>query len=271
MNDTLLHARVRARSAAKARTSLLPLLFARGQTNGWEEGMQAVTAALLRRQSLPGGPWLDVGCGNGAQVTALGRTTGQTVWGIDRHPLALAHAVVRTAAGPAAEISPPPFVAADLHHLPWPNGAVGLILALDTIDQVGVDIDAALVEIRRLLREDGLLLLRVSAHPWLRGPHDDAFNTGVRYSRRALMATVTAAGFEVLDCTYANGLLGLPAALLRLLQRFNVAEFSPALYTNRGINRALRVALTLEARWLRGHGMPIGLSLYLCARKPVRD
>ena len=67
--------------------------------------------------------------------------------------------------------------------------------------------------------------------------------------------------------TYANALIGAPAALLRLLQRHAVAGFAPALYGRPVVNWGLRAALTMEAGWLRRGNVPVGLSLYVGARR----
>lgn len=237
---------------------LLPHLYATEQSDGWSRAMRRVTRSLLDRTPHAGGPLLDLGCGGGAFVA--GQRRSQTgAWGVDLHPIAVAAACRHGA--------PPPFVQADIMALPWPDESVGVLLALDTFDQMTVRIDQALQEARRVMRPDGLLLLRVSAHPAIQGPHDTAFNTGQRHTRADLTARIHAAGLWVTGHTYANALLGLPAAGLRLLQRHRLAAFSPGLYTNPLVNRALYLALSLEARWLRHWNLPVGLSLYVMASK----
>ena len=238
---------------------LLPLLYRTGAESGWSVGMRRVTRALLARTSLPPGPVVDLGCGDALLVTELAQTwPARPVFGLERHPVALGHA-------PAAAAHR--LVQGDVHTLPWPDASIGALLALDTLDQRGVDLARALAEARRVLQPDGLLLLRVSAHPPLYGPHDVAFNTARRFTRAEMVGAVTAAGLDVAFVTYANALIGAPAALLRLLQRHEVAGFAPSLYAVPVVNRALRAALTLEAAWLRRGTLPVGLSLYVGARQ----
>jgi hypothetical protein len=138
---------------------------------------------------------------------------------------------------------------------------------LDVFDQKGVDLASACGQSWRVLADGGLLLLRVSAHEWLRGEHDDAFNTGRRYEPGRLAHALAAAGFDVERMTYANTLLGLPVVGLRLAQRWRVVPFSEALYRVPLLNGLMLAALQLEARWLRRWDLPAGLSLFAVARK----
>ncbi len=78
----------------------------------------------------------------------------------------------------------------------------------------------ALAEVRRVLRPGGVLLARVSAHPWLSGPHDLAFNTGRRWRLHDLVRHFQAAGLQVERTTYANSLLSPLIVAARLLQRW---------------------------------------------------
>ena len=139
--------------------------------------MSEVTRALLAHLSLPAGPILELGCGSGRLLYILqSQFSHRTVVGADLHPLALAHAQ-------NARRHPPPLLGARLQQLPFAAGRFAMVIAMDTMDQRDVDLLAALHESWRILRPGGILLLRVSAHAWLHGPHDTAFNTGARYEK----------------------------------------------------------------------------------------
>lgn len=223
--------------------------------------MLAVTAALLDGCTLPAGPILELGCGSGHLLAALqGQYPARDLYGADLHPVALAHAVTLH---PAAHL-----LQLHLARVPCADDCFSLVVAMDALDQQGVALDEALAESWRILRPGGILLMRVSAYPWLIGPHDAAFHTARRYLGRELAACLAMAQFGVLRLTYANTLLGGPAAALRLLQRCGLAPFWPGLYDAPGLNAALGWSLAGEARWLRRHDLPAGLSLYALARKP---
>jgi ubiquinone/menaquinone biosynthesis C-methylase UbiE len=242
--------------------ALLPLLYDSEQSYGWSVGMRAITRALLAGLELPPGPLLEVGCG-GAQFLAelAADHPDRAIYGVDLHPEALARARAQVN-GQAA------LVCAPAERLPWPDATFALVLALDVFDQIGVDVAAALAESYRVLRPGGRLALRLSAHPWLYGPHDVAFHTGRRYTRRELVAALRAAGFAVRRVTYANIVLGGPVAAWRLLQRAGLASWSPAPYNNQFANTLAAWLLASEAAVLRRADLPVGLSLCVVGEKP---
>lgn len=243
-------------------TGMLPDLYRAGQIYGWSAGMSDVTCALLEQVSLPAGPILELGCGSGRLLRILhSRFSSRTVIGVDLHRLALGYA------GDIAH-RPPALLQAHLQRLPFAAGLFAMVVAMDTMDQRGVNLLGALYESWRILRPGGILLLRVSAHAWLQGPHDAAFNTGKRYDKRSLTQALATVQFDLQRITYANMLLSAPTGCLRLLQRWRVVPLMPALYTSISLNQALEIALGYEARWLRGRDLPVGLSLFAIASKP---
>ncbi|MCO5213952.1 MAG: class I SAM-dependent methyltransferase, partial [Caldilinea sp.] len=154
--------------------NLLPSLYEAERVGGWNVGMRAASHAVLARQPLPPGPILEIGCGGGAFAAELAEGHPQAVVvGLDLRPEALAFA--------GAQGSRATWVQGNLLRLPFSDESFALVVALDVVDQKGIDAGQALAGIRRVVRPGGALLLRVSAHAWLYGPHDDAFNTGRRY------------------------------------------------------------------------------------------
>jgi SAM-dependent methyltransferase len=242
--------------------SLLPVLFQAPDVGGWKRGMAAVTATLLADLEPPPGPILEIGCGGGQTLSLWARRyPGRPLLGLDLAAQALAHVQ-----GDATLPSHAKLIQADLTHLPLAAGSVALAAALDVFDQVGVTLDRALAESRRVLAPGGLLIVRVSAHPQLSGAHDAAFHTGRRYRRRELVAALDAQGFRLHRLTYANTLLGAPVAALRLAQRTRLLPWSPSLYTAPWANAGVALALRAEARLLRHTDLPIGLSLWAIAQ-----
>jgi SAM-dependent methyltransferase len=244
-----------------ADAEMLPLLYCAEHGHGWSAGMRAITRVLLAGCDLPPGPVIELGCGGGRLLADLKSAyPDRTLHGVDLHPHALAYAAATAGAGVGLG-------QAHLHKLPFPAATFALCLALDAFDQRGVQLDRALAESWRILRPDGVLLLRVSAHSWLHGPHDAAFNTGHRYEKREMCHALRRVNFVPLRVTYANTLLSGPAVVVRLLQRWHIVPFLPSLYTRPAPNVLLSAALRWEARWLRTRDLPAGMSLYVAARK----
>ena len=238
---------------------LLPELYRLDSSGGWTSGMRVIAHTLLGGLSLPAGPLLDLGCGGGVFATELAaQFLPHLATGLDVEPTALAQARQRA---PAVAL-----VQADLHHLPFAAQTYSLVTALDVLDQRGVDTGQAMREIRRVLMAGGWLLVRVSAHAWLQGPHDLAFNTGRRYNPAQIAHVLFAAGFAVRRITFANTLLSPAVIAVRLLQRWHLLPFRRSLYGDPLTNAVLRWALTREADRIAVSDLPFGISLYALAQ-----
>jgi ubiquinone/menaquinone biosynthesis C-methylase UbiE len=241
--------------------SHLANLYAMDEHNGWSQGMRWITLAFLAGMPIIKGPYLDLGCGGGMFVHELAAVRPQSlVLGADLSSTALMYAQDRS--------SSERLLQADVGRLPLAAGSIGLITALDAFDQMGVEIERTLDEAQRVLRPGGLLLLRVSAHPWLWGPHDVAYNTGRRWHAHDLLACLQAAGFTVERTTYANALLSPAVVAMRLLQRWGWLGVDAADEDSGPLNDLMRRALAAEAQWLVYHKFPFGISFYALARKP---
>jgi SAM-dependent methyltransferase len=239
----------------------LPDLYRMDESNGWSQGMRRITLAMLANLPFIKGPFLDLGCGGGIFVRDLADHRPQSlVLGADLSGTALAYAQERS--------NRERLLQTDAGELPIAAQSIGLITALDSFDQVGVDIDQTLREVHRVLRPGGLLLVRVSAHPWLWGPHDVAFGTGRRWPLHDLVQHVRQAGLRVERTTYANSLLSPPIVTMRLLQRWGWLAAEQPAEEEDWSNALLRRALYAEAAWLQSHRLPFGISAYVLARVP---
>ncbi|MFF4255098.1 class I SAM-dependent methyltransferase [Streptomyces sp. NPDC001663] len=136
----------------------------------WEASMTRQAAALdgLVRRQLGAGPHklLDCACGIGTQAIGLARA-GHRVVGSDLSPVAAARA---TAEADARGIGLP-VVAADMRQLPFRSGEFDVVVCADNSLAhllTGQDVAAALRAMRRVLRDDGLLLLTLRDYDELR-------------------------------------------------------------------------------------------------------
>ena len=224
--------------------------------------MRAITHKLLTETRQINGPVLELGCGSGVFLREMSeRNPTHHYFGIDRYGVALSYANQQPAALHLAK--------ADLGHLPFANDSFSLLVALDVFDQRAVDLHQALQESWRILRPGGLLLLRVSAYPWLQSAHDHAFNTGRRYARQEMGDRIHAAAFDLERVTYANTLMALPIIAQRLLQRWGLLAFSSNHAMSPLVNQQVARLLGWEAHLLHQTNLPFGISLYTLARKPL--
>jgi SAM-dependent methyltransferase len=153
--------------------------------------------ALLLGEVRPGERVLDLGCGAGRFVAAL-REAGADPVGVELAEAALERARVNA---PGADLR---LVEAD-GSLPLEHASVDLVWCSEVLEHVP-DTAHLLLEVRRVLRPGGRLLVTVPDHGRLRTAlialtrfesHFDPLGQHVRfYTRRSLAATLEHAGFE---------------------------------------------------------------------------
>jgi SAM-dependent methyltransferase len=227
----------------------------------WYRGRRRIIAAELARLELPAhARVLDAGCGSGRTMVDL-RRYGEVIG------LELSEDAAEIARGrDCGEV-----VIGRVEQLPWEADSFDLITCLDVIEHTADD-RVALRELRRVCKPGGWALLTVPAYQALWSRHDEINHHYRRYSRPALRAASTDAGWEVGRITSFNSLLLAPAAAFRLAQRKRGANVdggaSPELRIGPAwLNRTLEAPLRLEARWLaRGRTLAAGLSLMAALR-----
>jgi SAM-dependent methyltransferase len=240
------------------------IMARREERHWWYAGMRRVALAVLERvlRDRPRVRILDAGCGTGGTTIEL-RRFGEVV-GVD-----LAWAALEPARGRGLTR----LARASIEGLPFGAATFDVVTSFEVVYHLGVASDAAaLLELRRVLRPDGLLLLRVPAHDWLRGEHDRLVHTRHRYSPGEVSRKLADAGFVVEQLSWANSVLFVPAVAKRLLERTNghaaSATAEPDLWQPPGpINALLESAVAVEALAIpRGLPLPFGLSLLAVAR-----
>lgn len=119
--------------------------------NPWQSdehvaAVTAVTVDFIRRYSQPGDPVLDAGCGMGDLLLQLPDLDGQ---GVDFSPEYVSICKERGLAVTQAE----------LESLPFEDGTFALVVAADVLEHV-LDLNAVVREMLRVLRPDGVLVVR---------------------------------------------------------------------------------------------------------------
>ncbi len=236
------------------------IMARREERHWWYAGMRRVALAVLEEalRGERGLRILDAGCGTGGTTRELARFG--SVVGVD---------LAWEALGPAQERGLRELARGSIERLPFKSGSFDVVTSFEVIYHLGVGNDtSALEEMRRVLKRDGLLLLRVPAHDWLRGEHDRLVHTRHRYSREEIAAKLRSAGFDITQLTWANTLLFPPAVAKRLLERSQSTDGEPDLWMPPApLNAALESAVAFEALAIPKHvPLPFGLSLLAVAR-----
>lgn len=240
-------------------------LYAAETRHFWFQGTRTVILSLLRQALGPRlgtSRLLDIGCGTGYTLTRLPATT--TAVGIDssRHALRLAQ---RRA--PKATL-----VQGDAYRLPFAENAFDAILALDVLEHLDDDIQAA-SEVARVLRPGGAAIFTVPAFAWLWNEHDEALSHRRRYRLAELETVLSAAGFTIQISTYYNTLLFPLVVANRLWSRRLPRRRPPRSALTippEPVNRLFASVLAAESHLVHRVRLPLGVSCLALVRDPSR-
>jgi SAM-dependent methyltransferase len=227
----------------------------------WFEGsMRFILSTLNDTPARERGRILDAGCGTGG---LLRRLAHRKAWGIE-----IAGDGIRFCRQRGLDN----VLQGSITELPFQANSFDVVLSIDVLVHQWVPDDAgALREIHRVLIPGGFILLQVAAYRALWSAHDVATLTRHRYTRDELAEKVKRAGFDLVRITYRNTLLLPLAILVKLLRRAraDTATRSDLVVLPRAVNQALFLVLAFEncvARWVN---LPIGVSIFCVARKPL--
>ncbi|RPI23300.1 MAG: class I SAM-dependent methyltransferase [Acidobacteria bacterium] len=227
----------------------------------WFEGsMRFILSVLYATPARETGRILDAGCGTGG---LLRRLEHRKAWGVE-----IASEGIRFCQQRGLDN----ILQASVTELPFRPSSFDVVLSIDVLVHQWVPDDVgALREIRRVLIPGGFVLLQVAAHRALWSAHDVATLTRHRYTRDELGEKVERAGLEVVRITYRNTLLSPLAVLVKLLRRAraNTATRSDLVVLPRLVNRGLFLLLAFENYVARRVNLPIGVSIFCIARKPL--
>ncbi|MBI5818652.1 MAG: class I SAM-dependent methyltransferase [Verrucomicrobia bacterium] len=229
-------------------------------THWWSRARRRIFAAAIGRFAPAHRPLrvVDVGCGTGANL-AEWEHFGCAI-GVDASPLALDYSSSRGGRR---------LVGAALPALPFRDGSIDVVLALDVLEHVADDAGAAR-ELWRICTPGGLLIATVPAYQWLWSKHDERNQHQRRYTRQQLEACVLGPEAERLRSSYFNTLLAPPVFAARLLGRLRPTSAAPAEDfhdTATWLNKLLENVFASEWAWLRQFSFPYGVSVLCIARK----
>ena len=217
--------------------------------------VQEIVTGELEDRS--GARLLDVGCGTGSNLAAMGESSNS--FGIDMSTEALTYCRRRGIEG---------VVHSRVETLPFPDESFEVITALDMLEHTDDDL-AALAELRRVLEPDALLLITVPAYGFLWSEHDEALKHRRRYTAHELRNKLTVTGFTVERSTYFITALFFPILFMRVLQGLRKRSTQPQTSVQLlpgWLNSILIFMLDLERMLIRHFNLPFGVSILALAR-----
>lgn len=202
---------------------------------------------------------LDVGCGTGALMGELGQY-GE-VYGVDNSSLAVDFCHKRGLVN---------VVLGKIEHIPFPDNAFDLVIALDVMEHIKDDV-MAILEIKRVLKEGGQCIIFVPTFMLLWGEADVMGNHYRRYRLPQLKKLLSDAGFTLKQTSYFNTFLFFPIAFIRLLSR--ALSFLKNTESGGGsglINILLYCVFHIEVILLNYISFPFGVSCLVVGKKDIK-
>lgn len=226
----------------------------------WYKGRRDLFQGILRRNDVPKSLFgLDAGCGP-LTNESLYATFADKWIALDHSTESFKDLLPVTGIQPAI---------GDLSRIPAGPGKFGIVLLLDVLEHVD-DEAALLLELKRVIKEDGHILLSVPAFMALWSRHDEQAGHRKRYRAVELRRLCSDAGLEVLSVYHFNTSMFLPIYVLRKILKMlpagrNAIEMnlSPPL-VDPVLTMLLRIENVINLKLFR---LPFGTSLVLLARK----
>jgi SAM-dependent methyltransferase len=164
-------------------------------------------------------------------------------------------------------------VQASITQLPFPSGSFDLVCSFDVIEHVQDD-SAAVDELRRVCRNNGLVSITVPAFMFLWSRHDDVNHHCRRYTGGQLRRVMAKTGARPVFHSYFNFWLFFPIAAFRLLglilpqkPREDAGSDFFAVQ-NQLLDKVFYAVFRTEAPLLRwGLRLPVGVSILSTWRK----
>lgn len=234
------------------------ILYETQATFWWNRGIARIISRTLSRfKPGNGNTILDAGCGVGGLFSTLAKHG--TLYGIDSSLIALSYATKRHEAKQVA--------CGSVERIPFPDRIFDAVICADVLYHRQVNDRAAAAEFRRVVKQDGCIIIKEIAYEWLKSAHDDLMHGRHRYTRGELVQVLEGAGFTVEQSSYCGFFIFPLAAAVRLLEKIGLGLSSDASHSNTPVLSTLfRWSLYAEAWLLRFISFPFGLAIIVVAR-----
>ncbi len=227
--------------------------------NFWFQARNHLIVHVLGRCCRRLDSWLEIGCGTGQVLRAIGAAFPATrLCGSELFVDGLRYARQRV---PNARL-----MQMDATRIPF-SGEFDAIGAFDVVEHIRDD-RRVLAEMHRALKPGGVAILTVPQHPWLWSHQDELAHHQRRYRRHELEGKLQDAGFTIAYTSSFVALLLPLLAVSRLVGRRHDAVALREMRIGGTVNALLAGVLRLEFQMLRaGLRFPAGGSRLVAAVK----
>lgn len=230
------------------------------QNYWWHQGRLEIIATYLKRasQNRVNSTILNVGCGTGGTIDMLEKFG--KVDNVDTSDEAIAF-MKSLGHGSVTKV--------DDINLPFGDKIYDIVGAFDVLEHIE-DHKSALCEWKRVLKDDGAIVVTVPAYQWLWSQHDVSMHHWRRYTVKSLMAVAAEAGLRPERVSYAIS-FSLPLVVgfrlgSKILRRNTDSETS-YVPVPRAINQLFMALLKVEAKLHNTVSLPAGTSVITILRK----
>lgn len=233
------------------------------KTHGWFVGRRELIINLMEkiiRNEDKQLKILDTGCGTGGNMEIF--TLYGDVVGMDYSEDALKYTSLRGITN---------VVQGDAERPPFKNKTFDIVCILDVLEHLEND-KKTVKEIRRILRNNGYLIITLPAFKFLWGEHDVVNRHKRRYEKKMLLNLLNPNNFSIEKISYWNFTLFLPTALSRLLRKTikskQKTKKSELYMLPNLMNKILLLILHVENHLImKGFYFPFGISIICVAKK----
>lgn len=200
---------------------------------------------------------LDVGCGTGKNIEELLKL-GQ-IWGLDNSKKAIEYCKKRGLKN---------LKLGNAQKTHFNPGSFDVITLLDILEHT--DDNKTLIEMKRILKKDGLLIITVPAFYWLWSRWDEIAHHKRRYNKSTLLEVLKKNNFNVIKITYLYSFLLVPVYLIRKIKQkfFSKQEYPSDFRLNNSLfNRMLNLLSFLEFKVAEKIPLPFGTTILVVAKK----
>jgi ubiquinone/menaquinone biosynthesis C-methylase UbiE len=232
-------------------------LYQLERSHFWHISKRKTVISLLKKFLKTRSPKiLDYGCGTGENLLALSKL-GES-FGVDNSSDAIDFCKQKG-------IKNVTLVKND--KLPYKNSQFNLVTMLDVLEHI--DEKGSLKEVKRVLSDDGLVLITVPAFMWLWSKWDEVLHHKRRYTTDSLKAVLNKNGFEVIKISYMYSFLVIPALITRLIKSVLFKGEYPSDFklSTPLINKLLLKVASVERWFILKLSVPIGTSIICVAKK----
>lgn len=222
----------------------------------WHIAKRRAVYKLIKKNNTKKNPKiLDIGCGTGKNMEELQKLG--TVYGLDHSSEALKFCRKRglklLTKGTAEKTNLEP-------------NSFDIITILDVLEHT--DDKKTLIEMGRILKKDGIIILTVPAYPWLWSKWDEVLHHKKRYTVNTLKEILVANNFNPIKMTHLYSFLILPLLIIRKIKQNISKDFyqSDFKLSNPLFNFLLNNLSKFEFLLAENFYIPFGTSILVVAK-----